>query len=114
MGINSEHFYADNGVVIWIYYNPQAVSGGQFVVNCFDRAIFENSINYFVDDETGEFDPVLVMSDVEENCRQELCDVGTDDYDWAKEKFESKPNAVGINRETVIWIYRYLGCGVCS
>ena len=107
--INSDHFYADNGIVIWIYYNPQAVSGGQFVVNYFDKEVFEEAIAFFVD-ESGEGDAVLIMSDVEENCRQELCDIGTDDYEWAKAKYESKPNAIGINPETVIWIYRYLGC----
>lgn len=35
--LNQDRFFLDldNGVVEWMYYNPDSVSGGQFVVNLF-------------------------------------------------------------------------------
>ena len=38
--LNQDRFFLDldNGVVEWMYYNPDAVSGGQFVVNLFSVA----------------------------------------------------------------------------
>ena len=60
--LNQDRFFLDldNGVVEWMYYNPDAVSGGQFVVNLFSvdditdalaETMDEMSVAFYTDSE---------------------------------------------------------------
>jgi hypothetical protein len=66
-----DKFYVDreNGIVRWLYYNPDSDAGGQYVENVFDYALIREA-----DDAEDFFDHIG------SRCKQYLIDVGTDDF----------------------------------
>ncbi len=89
--IMGDHFYVDlpSQQVEWIYYNPDSASGGQYVINYFDRESFETALTKF---ETPEeiFDYVGAVS------KQYLADKGTQYFYVIRERLDTeKADVVG-------------------
>ncbi len=85
----------DNDRIEWMYYNPDSVSGGQFVTNVFDRDLLEEALEGMVDAEDA-FDYIGT------NCRQYLADKGTDFYGEAWKRMETaEPFAIGCTLTTL-------------
>lgn len=85
----------DNDRIIWVYHNPDATVGGQFVTNYIGRAFFKDAMR-------GRSDPADVFDYIGSGCRQLISDVGTEEYaaDLAFLK-ERKPFAVGCTAQTL-------------
>ena len=76
--LNQDRFFLDldQGRVFWSYYNPDSVSGGQFVTHIFDRELLEDALETAMDEE----DAIGYI----ENFSQQFCaDRGTEEYDAA-------------------------------
>ena len=87
--------------IIWMYHNPDAVSGNQFVSNTFDLELLKEAIEKKpIGADTG-FEPYCVFDYIAENCRQYLSDVGMEAYNADKERFESTPISVGMTHSTL-------------
>ena len=76
-------FFEEGGNILWMYYNPDSVSGGQFVINCISESFF---------DRLGEI------------ATQYLVDIGTDHFEDVKRKFHQKPDHIGRTQETKDWL----------
>lgn len=83
--IMGDHFYVDlpSQQVEWIYYNPDAAAGGQYVINYFDRATFETALKQF---ETAEeiFDYIGSVS------KQDLADKGTQFFHAIRNRLDTE------------------------
>ena len=87
--------------ITWMYHNPDAVSGDQFVCNVFDIELMQEAIaNYPIGADTG-WEPTKVYDYIAENCRQFLSDIGMEAYEWNKEQFFSEPISVGMTHTTL-------------
>jgi HSP90 family molecular chaperone len=75
-------FYLDqeNGSVRRLYYNPDSSTGGQYVEKVLDFALIREA------DNAEDF-----FSRFEENCKQYLIDIGTDDFAGYNELFKTTP-----------------------
>ena len=76
--LNQDRFFLDldQGRVFWSYYNPDSVSGGQFVTHIFDRELLEDALETAMDEE----DAIGYI----ENFSQQFCaDRRTEEYDAA-------------------------------
>ena len=82
---NEDKFFVDLnvGYIDWLYYNPDATSGGQFVLNRFTQELFEEAIVLCPKDSIEK-----IFEYVEENCIQYLADVGTLFYRYCKDWYE--------------------------
>lgn len=98
-----DRFYLrlDQGEVIWMYHNPDAVSGDQFVTNIFDRKLFEEALKTFPPSAENDFGPSDAFDLISAECRQYCTDVDDYAYGVARERFESEPFAIGISNSTV-------------
>ena len=83
--LDQDRFYLDleNDKIEWMYYNPDSVSGGQFVTNVFGRALLEKALDESLDAEDA-FDYIG------SNCRQHLADRGTEFFNEAWSRMESE------------------------
>lgn len=80
-----------------MYHNPDAVSGDQFVSNCFGVDLLKEAMH----------DPSTAFEYIAENCRQLLSDVGDGAYDADKKFFFSEPFAIGMTDETLKKLLRH-------
>ena len=98
-----DRFYVnlERDEIVWMYHNPDAISGDQFVSNHFDIDLLEKAIrecDLFI--EKGH-DMMPIFHYIGDQCRQFLSDVGTLEYDYDKEIFESEPFAIGMSQSTI-------------
>ena len=98
-----DRFYMnlEQDCVIWMYHNPDAVSGDQFVSNIFDKELLEEALEKHPPTPETDFGPSDAFDYIATMCRQYCTDIGDYAYDVAKEKFESEPDAVGCDNTTV-------------
>jgi hypothetical protein len=89
---DEDKFYLDseNGIVRWLYYNPDSNAGGQYIENVFDFALIREAA-----DAEDFFDHVG------EHCNQYLIDVGMNDFAGYDELFKTVPcDFEGYTEET--------------
>ena len=95
--LNQDRFYLDlnNGVVEWMYYNPDSVSGGQFVVNFFSGDDIKDALVDTMDADDA-FDYIRSI------CKRYLVDKGSAWFveHW-KEMSDSEPFAIGCSHTTL-------------
>lgn len=98
-----DRFYADlqNDSIVWMYHNPDAVSGDQFVSNKFDIDLLREAIQECPIGPESGFEATPIYDYIAENCRQYLSDVGMIAYESDKEQFESEPIAIGMSHTTI-------------
>ncbi len=94
---DEDRFYADlqEDRILWIYHNPDAVSGDQFVCNHFDIDLLRKAVKECGGDSSRVFDYLA------EHCRQYLHDVGDGSYEYVKRLFESDPNAIDAEGSSI-------------
>lgn len=95
---NDEHKFfvdLDKGTMEWMYYNPDAISGGQYVVNEFTLHHFMDAILVYP---KGPIEKIF--EHVEGNCKQYLADIGTPFYRNCSNRFQYEAIASGISIET--------------
>ena len=98
-----DRFYVNlqNESIVWMYHNPDATSGDQFVSNTFDIDMLREAIKECPIGPDSGFEPGPVYDYIAENCRQYLSDVGMIAYDADKEMFESEPTSIGMTHSTM-------------
>lgn len=103
-----DRFYIrlDQCEAIWMYHNPDAVSGDQFVTNIFDKELLDEALKTKEIDPETDFKPTDVFDYIGSKCRQYCTDIGDYDYDVAKKEFESEPFAIGLTNDTIEKIRR--------
>ena len=72
-------FFEEGGNILWMYYNPDSVSGGQFVINCISESDIEKAGAY---EEAESF-----FDRLGEIATQYLVDIGTDHFEDVKRNF---------------------------
>jgi len=95
--LNQDRFFLDldNGVVEWMYYNPDSVSGGQFVVNLF-------SIDDITDALAETMDVESAFDYIGSTCKQYLVDMGSAYFGEAWKQMNSRePFQIGCSYTTL-------------
>ena len=82
--------------VIWMYYNPDSVSGGQYVLNHLSSSL----INRIFTECTSDVEAFFVCLSIE--CRQFLIDKGADGFMEVEEFFTTEADFVGCTAETML------------
>ena len=105
-----DRFYVNlqNESIVWMYHNPDATSGDQFVSNVFDINLLKEAFTNCPPAPESGFEPQPVYDYIAENCRQYLSDVGMIAYDADKEMFESEPISIGMTYSTMDKLLIYL------
>lgn len=100
---DQDRFYVNlqTDEIIWMYHNPDAVSGDQFVSNKFGIELLREAIRECPIGPDSGFEPYPVYDYLSANCRQYLSDVGMIAYDYDKELFESEPISIGMGFSTL-------------
>ena len=100
---NEDRFYVnlnqDN--ISWIYHNPDAISGDQFVTNIFDMDLLKDALKKYPPSPENDFGPGTAFDYIAENCRQYCTDIGDYAYEGVKEQFENTPDGIGCTNGTV-------------
>ena len=98
-----DRFYVnlDQDEILWMYHNPDAVSGDQFVSNRFGVELLREAIRECPIGPDSGFEAYPVYDYIEEHCRQYLTDVGDFVYESDKATFESEPFAIGQGHSTL-------------
>ena len=95
--LNQDRFFLnlDNGFVEWMYYNPDSVSGGQFVINIF-------GIDDITDALAGTMDAEDAFDYIGGSCDQYLADKGTAFFGEAWQRMSAgEPFAIGCSHTTL-------------
>lgn len=95
--LNQDRFFLnlDNGFVEWMYYNPDSVSGGQFVINIF-------GIDDITDALAGTMDVEDAFDYIGGSCDQYLADKGTAFFGEAWQRMSAgEPFAIGCSHTTL-------------
>lgn len=87
--------------IVWMYHNPDAVSGDQFVTNRFSVDLLQKAIRECPASPESGFEAQPVFDYIAENCRQYLSDVGMEAYEYDKETFESNPISTALTHITL-------------
>lgn len=102
-----DRFYMDlqTDTILWIYHNPDAISGDQFVCNYFDtnllhKVMAEYALRCF-QERKKELSFNYIFEYIEEECDQYLHDIGDSSYEHIKELFESEPTSIGLSESTI-------------
>ena len=95
------YLHLDTDEVIWMYHNPDAVSGDQFVTNIFDKELLDEALKAREIGPETDFEPTAVFDYIGSECRQYCSDVDTVAYESDKEIFESEPFAIGMTNTTL-------------
>lgn len=89
-------FFIDKEIkcITWIYYNPDSVAGGQYVINslCFDDIKKAMQKHNYVDD---------FFDYLGEIAYQELADIGTTWFKDAENQFLKQPDFTGCDEDTM-------------
>ena len=99
---NEDRFFVnlDKGYIEWLYYNPDASSGGQYVLNHFGLEHFIEALLRYPTDSVEK-----IFEYVEENCKQWLADIGTPFYKQCADRFEHEAVVSGISIQTFIHLF---------
>ena len=89
----------NTGGIEWLYYNPDAASGGQFVLTQFDQDDLCEAVLRYPRGPVGK-----IFEYVGENCKQYLADVGTPFYRQCANRFEHEAIASGLSDATFHYI----------
>ena len=100
---SQDRFYVnlETDEITWMYHNPDAVSGDQFVSNKFDIDLLQEAIKECPIGPDSGFEAYPVYDYIAENCRQYLSDIGMVAYEYDKEIFESEPVSIGQGHATL-------------
>ena len=98
-----DRFYVnlESDEIIWLYHNPDAFSGDQFVRNCFDIDLLKEAIEKCPIGPDSGFEAYPVYDYIEANCRQYLSDVGEAAYGDDIIMFQSKPFSIAMTQSTL-------------
>lgn len=89
----------DDDVIEWVYYNPDAASGGQFVVNIFNQELLEEAVDDAMDVEA-------IFEYIEDNCSRYLAANGTALFSHVWKRMENgEPFSEGCSLMTVDNLY---------
>ena len=95
--LNQDRFFVDldNGFVEWMYYNPDSVSGGQFVINIFGADDITDAL-------LGTMDADDAFDYIGSSCDQYLADKGTPLFSEAWQRMSARePFAIGCSHTTL-------------
>ena len=95
--LNQDRFFVDldNGFVEWMYYNPDSVSGGQFVINIFGADDITDAL-------LGTMDADDAFDYIGSSCDQYLADKGTPIFSEAWQRMSARePFAIGCSHTTL-------------
>ena len=95
--LNQDRFFLnlDNGFVEWMYYNPDSVSGGQFVINIFGVDDIKDALS-------GTMDAEDAFDYIGGSCDQYLADKGTAFFGEAWQRMSAgEPFAIGCSHTTL-------------
>ena len=98
-----DRFYVDlrNDEIIWMYHNPDAFSGDQFVRNRFGVDLLNEAIEKCPIGPDSGFEAYPVYDYIESNCRQYLSDVGSAEYGDDIMLFQTDPVAIALTQTTL-------------
>lgn len=98
-----DRFYVnlETDEIIWLYHNPDAFSGDQFVRNCFDSGLLKEAIEKCPIGPDSGFEAYPVFDYIESNCRQYCSDVGEVAYGDDIILFQSKPFSIAQTQSTL-------------
>lgn len=98
-----DRFYVnlETDEIIWLYHNPDAFSGDQFVRNCFDSGLLKEAIEKCPIGPDSGFEAYPVFDYIESNCRQYCSDVGEVAYGDDIILFQSKPFSIAQTHSTL-------------
>ena len=105
--IMEDRFFGDDGYVHWIYYNPDACSGGQFVEMTIDKELLDMAVDVNSDGNGDYCDADDVWAFLEGNCSIMLYDKNDDDFEDVKSMY-IHAKKVGTTEETLDWLIDYL------
>lgn len=96
-GYDEDRFFVDldDGYIEWMYFNPDANSGGQYVINQFRMEHFVDAMVKYPKGSVKD-----IFNHVAQNCKQYLVDKDTPFYKWCAIRFENDAIATGISNET--------------
>ena len=100
-GSDEDKFFVNlnTGYIEWMYYNSDAVSGGQFVLTQFKQDDLCEAVQHYP---RGPIRKIFEY--VGEKCKQYLADVGTPFYRQCSNRFEHEAIATGISDATFDYI----------
>jgi len=101
--MKQDRFYMnlDRNEVVWMYHNPDAISGDQYVSNIFDKELLEEALKTCPPSPDNDFSPSDAFDFIGSECLQYCTDPDEYAFEVAKEKFESEPDAIGCTNTTV-------------
>lgn len=86
--------YPEKQTVVWLYYNPDSISNGQFVRNTLQFSDIEKAASLYRD-------PGMFFDYLGQACRQELIDQGDTLFPIAEKEFCSPPHFTNCNFNTM-------------
>ena len=98
-----DRFYVnlESDEIVWMYHNPDAFSGDQFVSNHFDIDLLKEAIEKCPIGPDSGFEAYPVFEYIESNCRQYSSDVGMEAYGYDIAMFQSKPFSIAQTQSTL-------------
>jgi len=98
-----DRFYVnlETDEITWLYHNPDAFSGDQFVRNCFGTDLLKEAIEKCPIGPDSGFEAYPVYEYIESNCRQYLSDVGEPAYGDDIIMFQSRPFSIAQTQSTL-------------
>lgn len=98
-----DRFYVDlqNDEIVWLYHNPDAFSGDQFVRNRFGIDFLKEAIEKCPIGPDSGYEAYPVYDYIESNCRQYLSDVGSAEYGDDIMLFQTEPFAIALTQTTL-------------
>lgn len=89
----------ENDLIMWLYYNPDAESGGQFVCNRFDYKLLDEAYAIYPYDADNIFEYVGLC------CKQELIDIDAPKFKYWDYVYRTVPFATETTYNTVMRIF---------
>ncbi len=90
---------AESDLIMWLYYNPDATSGGQFVCNSFGRKLLDEAYSLHPYDADSIFEYIGAC------CKQTLIDIGDSQFKYWDAVYRTVPFATTTTYETVMRIF---------
>ena len=105
------HIYIDTDreELIWMYYNPDAASGGQFVTNSLAFKVFKEAYDDFMESGGNPNDNTArdkFIDSIGEMADQHLADINTPFFVEARVDYEEKPDYVDFTPDNILSIGR--------
>lgn len=94
-------FFNDKDQIMWIYYNPDSIAGGQYVVNYITHGDIKEAMS--------EKTPNDFFEKLSCYATQYLYDMGTDSFDIINQKFHQTPNYMDCTDKTMVQLIQKAG-----